>query len=127
MSMVKRISATTPKTILVAPELAFALPVLVTNTGIDADANGRKIIKAGTPIGGSTNVLLNRQTVLVSTNTSGSASQSQGLLLHDVDVTDGTSNGTILISGYVNINRLEIEVVSQAQTALNRVVFMKGE
>jgi hypothetical protein len=129
MGLVKTITATTPKTILVAPELAFALPVIVANTGVDADANGKKIIKAGTPIGGDTNVLQNRQTALVVTNTAEAGANSQGILLHDVDVTDGNANGTILIAGYVNINRIAESAVpvAEAQAALSRIVFMKGE
>ena len=129
MGLVKTITATTPKTILVAPELAFALPVIVANTGVDADANGKKIIKAGTPIGGATNVLQNRQTALVVTNTAEAGANSQGILLHDVDVTDGNANGTILIAGYVNINKIAESAVpvAEAQAALSRIVFMKGE
>ena len=33
------------KQILIAPELAFTIGCLVGNTGVVADANGRKIIK----------------------------------------------------------------------------------
>lgn len=127
MAMVKSTNYTAEKTILIAPELAFAIPVKVTNTGVSADSEGRKIIKAGTPIGGTTNVLQNRQTELTVTNTADAAANSQGILLHDVDVTDGQNNGTILIDGYVDINKLDVEVVAEAQEALTRIVFMKGE
>lgn len=127
MAMVKSTNYTAEKTILIAPELAFAIPVKVTNTGVSADSEGRKIIKAGTPIGGTTNVLQNRQTELTVTNTADAAANSQGILLHDVDVTDGQNNGTILIDGYVDINKLDVEVVADAQKALTRIVFMKGE
>lgn len=127
MAMVKSTNYTAEKTILIAPELAFAIPVKVTNTGVSADSEGRKIIKAGTPIGGTTNVLQNRQTALTVTNTADAAANSQGILLHDVDVTDGQNNGTILIDGYVDINKLDVEVVADAQEALTRIVFMKGE
>lgn len=58
---------TTPKTILVAPELAFSLPVVVTNTGIDADDNGKKILYAGTPIYGD---ITARNTAFVKATTS---------------------------------------------------------
>lgn len=30
-----------------------------------------------------------------------------GVLLHDVDVTDGDANGTLLIWGFVNLNRMD--------------------
>lgn len=129
MARIESFKYTTPKTILIAPEVAVAFPVIVTNTGVTADSNGKKIIKAGTPIGGDTNVLMNRQTALTVTNNSGNAAKSQGILLHDVDVTDGKNNGTILIAGYVDVNKIESDAkpITEAQTALNRIVFMKGE
>lgn len=123
-NMVKINSYAGPKTILIAPELAFSIPVIVTNTGIGADTNGRKIIKAGTPIGGETNVLLNRQTALIKDETN-----AQGILLHNVDVTEGETNATMLVSGYVDLTRIETDTVPSeiVQNKLNRIVFMKGE
>lgn len=114
------------KTILIAPEVAVAFPVQIGNTGVSADSNGRKIVKAGTPIGSATNILLNRNTVAVVTNTSGDASKSQGVLLHDVDVTAGTENGTMLVAGYVDVDKLDVTVVDGAKTALTKITFMKG-
>lgn len=127
MSRVESFEYTTPKTILIAPEVAVAFPVIVTNTGLSADGDGKKIIKAGTPIGGTTSFLTNRQTALQSTNDSTNGENSQGILLHDVDVTDGKNNGTILVAGYVDINKLDITVNTTAQTALTKITFMKGE
>ena len=93
------------KTILIAPELAFSTPVIVGNTGIDADEKtGKKIIKAGTAIGGSTSVFGKRDEVLNKTKT---AEEAQGILLHDVDVTAGDNNGTMLVAGYVDTNKIE--------------------
>lgn len=117
------------KNILFASETAVTLPVQVTNTGLQADSNGKKIIKAGTAIGGTTNVLENRNTALVVTNNSGSAANSQGVLLHDVDVTDGPANGVIVIAGYIYLDKLEESAVpvDGVKTALKGVVrFVKG-
>ena len=51
-------SYVTPKNILISQDsYLFSMGVRVTNTDLLADLNGKKIIKAGTPIGGSTNVL----------------------------------------------------------------------
>lgn len=36
--------------------------------------------------------------------------QANAVLLHNVDVTDGTKNGTALIWGFVNVNRLDTDV-----------------
>lgn len=125
MAIVKSANYTTPKTILIAPEVAVAFPVIVSNAGVSADENGRKIIKAGSAIGGSTNVLMNRQTALAKV----ADATAQGLLLHDVDVTNGNGNGTILIAGYVDVNKIAEDALpaEEVQTALSRIVFMKGE
>jgi hypothetical protein len=53
------------------------------------------------------------------------------VLLHDVDVTDGNVNGTVLIFGFVNTNRLESDVqakiTSAVKTALDaKVTFIAG-
>lgn len=123
-NLVKTTSYGTEKTILIAPELAFTIPVQVTNTGITADADGKKIIKAGTPIGGSTNVLENRNTVLVVAN----GSTAQGVILHDVDVTAGQENATMVVAGYVDLNKIAVadQPVADAKAALTKITFMKG-
>lgn len=96
--------------IRIAPELSATFPCLVTNTGITADAEGRKILKAGTPIGAgaarsaSNDVLMNRQQVLVQ-----DTSNTQGIVLHDTDVTSGVANATIMVEGYVDYLKLETE------------------
>ena len=45
------------KNVLIAPELAHTLTVRVKNTGLTADDEGKKIILAGTLIGGTTDAL----------------------------------------------------------------------
>lgn len=47
------VSATTRNVILMAPELAFSISCKVANTGIEADSDGKKLVKAGTPLYGS--------------------------------------------------------------------------
>jgi len=114
------------KNILIAPELAFTIGCIVGNTGITADTDGKKIIKAGTPVGSATNVLENRQTVLSVTNDATAGSTSQGVVLHDVDVTNGNANATLVVAGYVDLLKLDVTLNSTAKTALSRIVFMKG-
>lgn len=121
---VKTNSYANEKQILIAPELAFSIGCLVGNTGVEADANGKKIIKAGTPVGGSTSVLTNRQTVLTK-----GAENAQGVVLHDVDVTDGDGRATLVIAGYVDLYKLDADVVTivnEAAKTLNRIVFLNG-
>lgn len=112
------------KQILIAPELAFTIGCLVGNTGVDADSNGKKIIKAGTPVGGATSVLTNRQTVLKK-----GASNAQGVVLHDVDVTDGDGRATLVVAGYVDLYKLDsdvVSIVSDATATLSKITFLNG-
>ena len=51
--MVKSETYGVEKNILVAPELALTFGARVTNTGLSPDANGKKILKAGTPLYGN--------------------------------------------------------------------------
>lgn len=71
--------------------------------------NGRKIVKAGTPLNGD---LTARGTAFIaaaddSTGSAGDGKPAVGILLHDVDVTDEVGNGSLLIWGFVNINRID--------------------
>lgn len=110
------------KEILIAPELAFSIGCVVSNTGVDA-VNGRKILKAGTPVGGA-DVLTNRQAVL-SKNTDAPV----GIVLHDVDVTNGDENATLVLKGQVDLLKLEDDVkalVGTAKSKLTDIIFMNG-
>ena len=111
------------KQILIAPELAFTIGCLVTNTGVSADAEGKKVLKAGTPVGGA-DVLVNRQTVLAK-----NAEAPVGVLLHDVDVTAGQENATLVVEGIVDIEKLDEDVKGLVETAkakLTKVTFVSG-
>ena len=71
--------------------------------------NGRKIVKAGTPLNGD---LTARGTAFIaaaddSTGSAGDGKPAVGILLHDVDVTDADANATLLIWGFVNLSRVD--------------------
>ena len=111
------------KQILIAPELAFTIGALVGNSGVDADSEGKKIIKAGTPVGSSTSVLTNRQTVLTVGGT------AQGVVLHDVDVTAGDTNATIVLEGTIDLLKLDsttATALSSAAGTLTKIRIMNG-
>lgn len=101
----------------------------VGDTGVTADESGRKIIKAGTPVGGATDVLKNRDTVLIVTNSDGNGGQAQGVVDSDVDVTAGTANATLLVRGVVDLKKLDASLTingkAQAQLA-SRILFQQG-
>ena len=101
--------------------------VLVSNSGISAGADGKKIVKAGTPLTGS---LEARGTAFTKASTTEGVSNAVGILLHDVDVTAGAENGTLLIFGFVDLNKVDTTtaalVTSEVKTALKGgVTFLK--
>ena len=72
-----------------------------------ADANGLKIVKAGTPFPSND-------------------AQCLGYLLHDVDVTQGDAMGTYVYQGSIDNKKLQesnISVSTQAKGATPRVTF----
>lgn len=85
--------------------------------------NGRKIVKAGTPLTGDLTVR--------STNfTAAGNSDAVGVLLHDVDVTDADANCSLLIWGFVNLDRIDTttaaKITAGVKTALaGKVWFLK--
>ena len=86
-----------------------------------ADSNGKKIAKAGTPIVVD---FSNLQTPVVApTEASGNdpAIPANAVLLHDVDVTNGDANGTALYFGIVNINRLATDVQALVTAGVNTI------
>lgn len=101
--------------------------VLVSNSGISAGDDGKKIVKAGTPLTGS---LEARGTAFTKASTTSGVSNAVGILLHDVDVTAGSENGTLLIFGFVDLNKVDTTtaalVTSEVKTALKGgVTFLK--
>ena len=115
------------RNVLIAPELAFTIGCQVTNTGVNA-VNGKKIIPAGTIVGSANSVLTDRNTVLTVTNDT-TINNAQGVLVNDVDVTLGTTTGTLLISGFVDTDKMPTtaaNLVANA-TTLTKITFVKGD
>lgn len=112
--------------------LAFVEPqvsvgVVVNNTGVTADSEGKKILKAGTPLTGN---LEARTTAFTKASTTEGVSNAVGILLHDVDVTAGNNNATLLIFGFVNLDRVDSTtaalITAAVKTALKGgVTFIK--
>lgn len=103
---IKKETAGAPVQILYNVDNQMAVSIKVATTAGTVIGN-RTIVKAGTPLAGN---LLNRSTPFTAPVAGGegvTASPAVGILLHDVDVTDGAGNGSLLIWGFVNLNRLE--------------------
>ena len=98
------------KTILYDTKLFFALPCTIAATGVTAGQDGKKIVKAGTPLKGS---LLNRDEAF----TVGAKDDTVvGIAEHDVDVTAGTANGGIIVFGFIDESKLDTDVVTLLNT-----------
>lgn len=86
----------------------------------------KKIAKAGTPIKIE---LMNLRAEAVKAD---GTTPLNAVLLHDVDVTAGNANGTALIFGFVNVNRVDSDVATAITTAVaadgvsQMITFMKA-
>ena len=99
--------------------------------GTEVTSNGRtfKIAKAGTPIKIDFANLNAVGQVPAEASGQDPAVVPNAVLLHNVDVTDGNNNGTALIWGFVNINRLEEDVqakVIAGNNTVGQVSFLKA-
>lgn len=91
--------------ILFAVEHQVSMGVVVSKA-LGVAEGTKKVVKAGTPLTGN----LDARTTAFTAATAGSsteASDAVGVLLHDIDVTTGDANGTLLLFGFVNTNRID--------------------
>lgn len=116
-----------PVQILANVEFQYSVGCIVPQSiGVNVTSNGvtRKIAKAGTPI----NIDLDDiNTAVTAASGSGSSKVANAVLLHNVDVTEGAANGTALIWGFVNKNRVESDVLEliNAVSDSGAVTFLK--
>lgn len=95
-------TAVAPSQILFNVQNQMSVGVIVDKAVGTVGEDGRKIVKAGTPLNGD---LTACGTAFVAAKDT--SNPAVGVLLHDVDVTDGDANGTLLIWGFVNLNRMD--------------------
>ena len=87
-----------------APYMAIGIQVNTSAAGSDG------IVKAGTPMAGNIETVAAAFTKAATTGDPGSeVNDAVGILLHDVKPADD-ANGTLLIFGAVNLNRLDTDV-----------------
>lgn len=107
---IEKTTLTAPKQILANVQLQESVGCIVPQA-LGVAVGSKKIAKAGTPI----NIdFANLQTAAKAAAT---GSPMNAVLLHDVDVTSGSKNGTALIFGFVNLNRVDSDVASAITTA----------
>lgn len=114
-----------PKQILANVDWQNSVGCIVPQS-LGVTVGGKKIAKAGTPIKVD---LENLQTAVTAAT---ATVAMNAVLLHDVDVTAGSANGTALYAGAVNLNRVESDVATLIAAAKGAagasplVVFIKA-
>lgn len=84
------------------------VPTMVSSTGVTANSEGKKIVKAGS--------------ILPKNDAT-----AKGVLLSDIDVTNGDSPGTVVVHGFVNNAQLVkngITVTAEAVSSLKMIDFV---
>lgn len=130
-SGVAKTTATAPTQILADVDNQFAVGCIVPST-MQSTANdgSRKIVKAGTPLKID---LSNLQTPAAAPTTNPAAASGEtasdmnAVLLHDVDVTAGNANGSALVFGFVNINRIDATTAAKLKAGtFGLLTFLKA-
>lgn len=99
---IKKETLAAPQQILFNVQNQMSVPILVDKSMASVTVDGRKVVKAGTPLSGDLTARGTAFKAAVDTT-----APAVGVLLHDVDITDNNANGTLLIWGFVNLDRLD--------------------
>lgn len=116
-----------PKQILANVEMQVSVGCIVPQA-LGVAVGSQKIAKAGTPI----NINLQNLNVAVKKPDAATSEPAaakvpmNAVLLHDVDVTAGAANGTALIFGFVNLNRVDTDVATAIATATGSTIGNDG-
>lgn len=125
---VHKAELTGPKQILANVDMQAAVGCIVATSMVTtANADGKKIAKAGTPL----NVNLSTRDATPAVLATATVAMN-AVLLHDVDVTFGNANATALLFGFVNTNRCDTDTQALITTAVGNasasklIVFLKA-
>ncbi|TCJ01500.1 hypothetical protein [Cytobacillus praedii] len=113
------------KGILKFPDHYVNLAVTVSDVGITANTDGKKIVPAGTILGGGVLGDTNKLAVKATSSGTPAVSNAEGVLFNDVDVTYGPASGALLIHGFVAIDKLPTQPTAEEKTALKQITFLK--
>lgn len=106
------------KEILKFPDHYVNLAITVDAAGVTPDANGKKIVPAGTIMGGG--VIADASKLAAKSNDE----KAEGVLFNDVDVTYGPASGALLIHGFVDLAKLPEAPTPEAVAALKQITFI---
>lgn len=114
---------TNKKEILKFPDHYVNVAVTVDNTGVQANADGKKIVPAGTILGGG--VLADPTKLAKKATTTTGSTDAEGVLFDDTDVTYGPAPAAMLIHGFVDLNKLPVAPATEEVAALKQITFLK--
>ncbi|WP_347722513.1 hypothetical protein [Lysinibacillus capsici] len=100
------------KEILKYPDHHVSMTATFDDTGITANDDGKKIVPAGTIVGGG--MLADLSVKAKATNDA----TAEGVSRYDVDVTYGPAVGAVVIHGFVNLAKLPVHPSAEAIGAL---------
>lgn len=105
-----------PRQILANVEFQYSVGCVVPKA-LGTTVGDKTIAKAGTPVNIDLTNTLTAVKAVAAAGTGTTATPMNAVLLHDVDVTAGNANGTALIFGFVNLNRVETSVATAIAAA----------
>lgn len=130
-SGIKKVTGAAPMQILANVELQASVGCIVPQD-MGETVGSKKIAPAGTPLNIDLQSLQTPAEAPALATEGESASDAvpmNAVLLHDVDVTSGAANGTALIFGFVNLNRVDADVATTigelAEVASPLLTFVK--
>lgn len=118
MSKFEETAYSNTKSILKFPDHYVNVAVTVDDAGVAA-VDGKKIVPAGTILGGGFLADDTAKAVKVNDAT------AEGVLFNDTDVTYGPAPGAALIHGFIATGKLPVEPEPLAVTALKQITFLK--
>lgn len=117
------------KTLFGTAEILHNMPYEAISVTVDASTTGtvtenaRKILKAGTLLAGDGTSIFADRSKKVKANTTA----PDGVLLYDVDVTDGDAVASLVYRGTLREDKVNDGTVSEeVKTALKHIQFVKG-
>lgn len=113
------------KEILKFPDHYVALAVTVDDEGILPNEHGKKIVPAGTILGGKTKPVIDNTDEYVVEKEGEDIADAEGVLFRDTDVTYGPASGALIIHGFIAQDKLPKPVTAEAKAALPQIHFIK--
>ena len=117
----------TQKSIIKFPDHYVGMAVTIAADGVVANSDGKKIVPAGTILGtaGASPILSDQTMKAKDVNNSTDAAKAEGILFHDVDVTYGDAQGTMILHGFIDLNKITAPQAGCVTALAGRITFIK--